>query len=143
MILTKSILSAYKKGLAAQENSYAPYSNFKVGAALKVQGSDEIFVGCNVENASYGATICAERNAIWSSVAKLGKQKLDFLIVITNTEEPSVPCALCLQVLSEFDEGDLPIYLANHEGIKYMIYLCELLPRPFTSFPKNNEVVIE
>jgi cytidine deaminase len=140
MILNETIIEAYEKGLKAQSYSYSPYSNFKVGAALKVKGHDEIFVGCNVENASYGATICAERNAVWSSVAKLGKQELEFLIVITNTADPSIPCALCLQVLSEFNDGDLPIYLANQDGVKNLVYLNELLPRPFSSIPKEREV---
>ena len=84
--LRQDVVDAYKNALAARENSYSPYSHFKVGAAVKFKGVEQVFYGCNVENASYGATICAERNAIWSGVAAVGKQDMEYLIVVADQE---------------------------------------------------------
>ncbi len=127
---------AFKIALDARENAYAPYSNFKVGAALGVKNNDKIFPGCNVENASYGGTICAERTAIVSSVAALGKVEYDFCVVVTGSKPASPPCALCLQVFSEFCPPDFPIYLASPAGIEKKMLLKELLPVPFNEIPE-------
>lgn len=129
-----AIQQAYEKSLEARLNSYSPYSNFKVGAAVKFKGFDQVFYGCNVENASYGATICAERNAIWSGVAAIGKQDMEYLIVVADDEEPVPPCALCLQVISEFYDPEMPIYLGNLDGLKKVYLLKEILPVPFNTF---------
>lgn len=129
-----AIQDAYEKSLIARENSYSPYSNFKVGAAVKFKNHDNVFVGCNVENASYGATICAERNAIWNGVATIGKQDMEYLIVVADQEEPVPPCALCLQVISEFYDPEMPIYLGNLDGLKKKYLLKEILPVPFNNF---------
>lgn len=128
------IQQAYQKSLEARENSYSPYSNFKVGAAVKFKGHEQVFYGCNVENASYGATICAERNAIWNGVATIGKQDMEYLIVVADQEQPVPPCALCLQVISEFYDPDMPIYLGNLQGLKKKYLLKEILPVPFNNF---------
>ena len=128
------ILAAYQKSLVARENSYSPYSGFKVGAAVKFKNAEQVFVGCNVENASYGATICAERNAIWNGVATIGKQDMEYLIVVADQEDPVPPCALCLQVISEFYDPEMPIYLGNLDGLKKKYLLKEILPVPFNSF---------
>ncbi len=127
---------AFKIALQARENAYAPYSKFKVGAALAIKNNDKIFPGCNVENASYGGTICAERTAIVSSVAALGKVEFDFCVVVTGSEPASPPCALCLQVFSEFCPPDFPIYLASPNGIEKKMLLKELLPVPFNEIPE-------
>jgi cytidine deaminase len=127
---------AFKIALEARENAYAPYSGFKVGAALVVKDNEKIFPGCNVENASYGGTICAERTAIVSSVAALGKVEFDFCVVFTESEPASPPCALCLQVFSEFCPPDFPIYLASPKGIEKKMLLKELLPVPFNKIPE-------
>lgn len=129
-----SIQQAYEKSLEVRERSYAPYSNFKVGAAVKFKNFDQIFLGCNVENASYGASICAERNAIWSGVAAIGKQDMEYLIVVADQDQPVPPCALCLQVISEFYDPEMPVYLGNLEGLQKKYLLRELLPVPFNSF---------
>jgi len=120
--------------VAAQAHAYAPYSRFPVGAALRIAGSGEILSGCNVENVSYGATICAERNAITAAVAMTGGAIADALVVVSNATPPVVPCALCLQVLQEFCPPSLVIYLANDGGIKRTVTLGELLPQPFSKF---------
>ncbi len=126
---------AFKVAIEARKNAYAPYSGFKVGAALSVMGTDKIYSGCNVENASYGATMCAERTAIFSAVAENGKVPFEFCIVVTDTEYATPPCALCLQVFSEFCPPDFPIYLGTLKGIQKKVLLKELLPVPFNKIP--------
>ncbi len=128
------IETAYTAAMAAKRNAYAPYSHFHVGAAL-IHRSGKIYGGCNVENASYGATICAERNAIISAIADCGKPDFTGLVVVSDAEPPAVPCALCLQVISEFCESDFPIHLANGGGIVHTLKLGDLLPRPFNEIP--------
>lgn len=108
--------------------AYAPYSRFQVGAALL--GSDgQIHSGCNVENASYGLTICAERNAIWAAVAR-GCRSFEQLVVFTDTQKPTPPCGACRQVLMEF-APQLIIHLANRAGIASTHQLGDLLPESF------------
>lgn len=113
----------------AQKNAYCKYSNFYVGAAvLTIDG--EIFKGCNVENASYGATICAERNAIFAAVASgaaLKNEKFMKKIAVT-----AMPCGMCLQVLAEFAAEDLEILVCENPNSQIEIYnLAELLPNAF------------
>ncbi len=141
--MEKLILEAYEKAKTALNNAYTPYSGFKVGAALVTAEGERIYKGCNVENASYGATICAERNALLSAVAAEGisdqqrenRGKFSFLVVVAETEDPTPPCALCLQVLSEFCKADFPVYLANKRGILKKVTFAELLPFPFNGTP--------
>ncbi|MFP4266487.1 MAG: cytidine deaminase [Spirochaetaceae bacterium] len=116
-------------------NAYAPYSGFHVGAAIRTKDG-RTFGGCNVENASYGATVCAERGALFSAIADSGVTEFDHLVVVSSSDPPAVPCALCLQVLSEFCGADFPVYLADTGGIKKSVTLGELLPYPFNEIPK-------
>lgn len=125
---------AFKKAVQAREHAHALYSNFKVGAAIKLLNADKIFTGCNVENASFGATICAERVAIFSAIASKGVVPFEYMVLITDTDPLSVPCGLCLQVIAEFTNPEFPIYLGNLTGIKEKVLLGDLLPRSFTSF---------
>jgi homotetrameric cytidine deaminase len=119
---------AFQSALAAREHAHAPYSRFKVGAALLLE-SGVIVSGCNVENSSYGGTICAERNAFCAAVAQQGKLKPAALVLIT--EPVATPCGLCLQVISEFCTADFPIYLSSPAGLGRPVALKELLPHPF------------
>lgn len=112
----------------AREHAHAPYSHFPVGAAL-LADSGEIFAGCNVENATIGATVCAERTAIGNAVVR-GQRRFRALCVITNVARPSAPCGICRQVLAEFCD-ELPMMLVNLEGLRRFITLGELFPDRF------------
>ena len=107
--------------------AYAPYSKFHVGAVL-VGKDGRTFAGCNVENISFGLTICAERNAVFAAVAA-GCREFSKIVIVADTEEPASPCGACRQVLAEFDP-DLDIVLANFRGKNLNFRLSELLPRP-------------
>lgn len=112
----------------AARNAYAPYSNFKVGAAL-VNDNDQIFAGANVENASYGLTVCAERNAIFSSIAE-GNRSLKAILVYTPNEEPVTPCGACRQVIREFSDKALILSICNTDK-RMETRIDRLLPMPF------------
>lgn len=128
------VLKAYEAAKTAQSRAHAIYSNFKVGACVKMKKDDELYIGCNVENASIGNTVCAERNALNHSVALSGKKSLEFLIVVADTDSPTPPCGICLQSLCEFASPETPIYLANTKEIIVMRTFKELLPYSFTEF---------
>ena len=114
--------------LEAMERAYAPYSNFRVGAALRgVDGS--VHPGCNVENAAYPASICAERGALLGAVAR-GVREFDALVLVTEADDPTPPCGQCRQVLVEF-APDLAITSRTRAGAERRWRLSELLPHPF------------
>lgn len=113
----------------ARERAYAPYSGYRVGSALQTEDGS-VFSGCNVENRSFGATVCAERVAIGSAVAT-GAERISAVVVITESRPPASPCGLCLQVLTEFGNPDLPILLVNTDGERLERRLADLHPHPF------------
>lgn len=115
----------YDVAMRGRENAYAPYSGFSVGAALLAQ-SGRIYAGCNVENSSYGLTICAERVALCSAVAK-GERVFEMMIICADSIVP--PCGACLQVMAEF--GDMEIISFDMEGKFQRNRLSELLPQSF------------
>jgi len=121
-----------EKAREARAHAYAPYSGYGVGAALATAGTDPVtFTGANVENASYGATVCAERVALYAAVAA-GHRDFSAIAVVTPGPEPAPPCGLCLQALSEFCE-DLVVYLATADGGEVVqTSLQELLPTRFS-----------
>lgn len=121
-----------KRAIIARSKSYSPYSNFSVGAALLCKDGT-IFEGANIENASYGLCMCAERNAIFSAVLN-GKRKDDFvaLAVVADTSTPCSPCGACRQVMSEFLSKDTPVYMANLNGDIKETTVGDLLPFAFT-----------
>ncbi|MEP7037543.1 MAG: cytidine deaminase [Acidobacteriota bacterium] len=112
----------------AREKAVAPYSNFKVGAALQTK-SGKIFTGCNIENASYGLTMCAERVAIFKAVSE-GEREFTEIVVIADTDELTPPCGPCRQIIWEFC-GDIPVTFANLKGKTETLQMKELLPRAF------------
>lgn len=132
-----AVQQTFSAAAATRSHAYTPYSHFKVGAAVHLAASDEVISACNVENVSYGATVCAERNAIFATVARYGHVDIDHLVVVSDDSPPAVPCALCLQVLQEFCPPELPIHIATPAGIQYSVTLGELLPHPFNSFHEN------
>jgi cytidine deaminase len=114
----------------ARENAHAAYSNFRVGAALRAI-SGRIFGGCNVENSTYGLTICAERVALFKAISE-GERGFDAIAVVTDTDSLTPPCGACRQLIWEFC-GDVPVILANLEGKTEMLRMRDLFPRPFDS----------
>ena len=118
--------------VAAHEAAYCPYSRFRVGAAI-LTSTGEIFAGCNVENASYGLTICAERSAVFGMVAR-GRRDIVAVAVYTPTQIPSAPCGACRQVLNEFGP-DADVFLFCDASDDVRTTLAQLLPHAFG--PKN------
>lgn len=110
----------------ARENAYSPYSGFKVGAAVEAS-TGRIFVGANVENASFGVTICAERAAV-SAAVSAGERELVRIAIVTDTQEPAMPCGACRQVLAEFNPS-IDIIAATLGGKRQQFGLNELFPR--------------
>ena len=118
--------------IAARSHSHSPYSRFAVGAAVET-ASGEIFGGANVENRSFGVTICAERSAFAAAVSA-GHRKFRAVAVVTSTSPPSPPCGLCRETMTEFCAPETPIGLFNLEGDRRVVSLGELFPEPFV-FP--------
>jgi cytidine deaminase len=112
----------------ARENAHAPYSNFRVGAALRAK-SGRIFGGCNVENSTYGLTVCAERVAIFKAMSE-GERGFDAIAVVTDTDTLTPPCGACRQLIWEFC-GDAEVVLAILEGKQEIHRMSALFPRPF------------
>ena len=113
-----------------RELAFAPYSNFQVGAAVEAEDG-RVFTGCNVESATYGLTMCAERVAIWKGVSE-GAESFGRIAVVVDTEELTPPCGACRQVIWEFC-GDVPVILSNLQGKTETIQMSELLPKAFDS----------
>ena len=113
---------------SARERAFAPYSNFRVGAAVRTK-SGKVFSGCNIENATLGLTICAERVAILKGVSE-GEREFDTIAVVTDTEKLTPPCGPCRQIIWEFC-GDIPIVLVNLKGKIERTTTHSLFPHPF------------
>jgi cytidine deaminase len=117
---------------AAREQAHAPFSKFRVGAAVRTK-SGRIFSGCNIENASFGLTICAERVAIFKAVSEGQRpHEFDAIAVVTDTDTLTPPCGACRQIIWEFC-GDVSVILANFRGKIERERSLNLLPRPFDS----------
>jgi len=113
---------------AARLNAHAPFSKFKVGAALQTEDG-KVITGCNVENATYGLTLCAERVAMFKAISE-GHRRFVRVAVVADTEAPTPPCGACRQILWELG-GDLEVILGNLVAEKGRYWLRELLPVPF------------
>ncbi len=139
MKFSKDVEFAYAEALKIRAHSHSPYSRFAVGAALKLRDNPRAVGGCNVENASFGATICAERVALHAAVAQEGSINPEFIVVVTGEEDATVPCALCLQTLAEFCADDFKIYLGNTQTLLKSYSLRDLLPYPFRHFSQDKK----
>jgi cytidine deaminase len=120
----------------AREQAYAPYSGFKVGAAVET-ASGHIYGGCNIENVSYGLCNCAERTAMFQAVAN-GERVLKRIVVCADTPEPVAPCGACRQVMQELGP-QMEVLLVNREGKQILTTVAELLPYSFQDFPQREE----
>ena len=126
----EQIAELVEKAKQARDLAYAPYSHFSVGAAV-LTGSGRVYTGCNVENASYGMTVCAERVAIFKAVSE-GERAISALAVVAGTSEIARPCGACLQVIVEFAGPESPLIVAaNTAGQSHARTLAEYLPLPF------------
>ena len=127
-------MSEYEKLIGAarqaRENAHAPYSNFRVGAALRAQ-SGRVYTGCNIENATYGLTLCAERVAIFKALSE-GERGFEAIAVVADTDALAPPCGSCRQIIWEFC-GDIEIVLANLKHRTETHKASELFPKPFDS----------
>ena len=112
----------------AATQAYVPYSRFQVGAAVLC--GDSVYTGVNVENASYGLSVCAERSAIFNAVAR-GARRIDAICVYTPTSAPVTPCGACLQVIAEFGRDALIVCCADDDAAEQRHALADLLPAPF------------
>jgi len=117
-----------KEAEKARKRAYTPYSKFQVGAAV-LCADGKIFTGCNIENASFGLSVCAERVAIFKAISE-GSTKFESIAVIGDTDKPCSPCGACRQVISEFGE-DIPLIMANLKGEVKIKKIKELLPEAF------------
>ncbi|PAE42736.1 cytidine deaminase [Neobacillus sp. YX16] len=119
-----------EEAVKAREFAYVPYSKFKVGAALKAKDG-KVFHGCNIENASYGMTNCAERTALFSAYSE-GVTQFDTLVVVADTDRPVPPCGACRQVISELCDPEMEVILTNIKGDVQRFLVKELLPGAFS-----------
>ena len=119
-----------KAAIKAKQFAYAPYSRFRVGAAL-LDDQGRLFSGCNIENASFGATCCAERTAVFKAVSE-GAGKIRRIAVVCDQAEPCMPCGICRQVLAEFASADFMLIAADPDGHYRTCTLDELLTDHFT-----------
>jgi cytidine deaminase len=128
---SKELIESAKQ---VREKAFAPFSKFQVGAAVRTK-SGKVFTGCNIESASYGLTVCAERVAIWKAVSE-GEKEFTNLAVVVDTQDLTPPCGACRQIIWEFC-GDVPVTFANLKGDVETVQMKELLPRAFdTKFLK-------
>lgn len=119
----------FEAAAAAQRRAYAPYSKFPVGAAV-LADDGQIYSGCNVENASYGLSVCAERNAIGRAVTE-GARAVKAVAIIANAPSPTPPCGTCRQVIAEFASENAPVHYRNPTGEETRSTVGELLPHAF------------
>jgi cytidine deaminase len=124
--MKEQLIQAAKEG---RQHAYAPFSHFQVGAAVLTE-NQQIFSGCNIENASFGLTNCAERTAIFKAISE-GHKKIIAMAIIADTKGPVSPCGACRQVMSEFCDQDTIIYLTNLHGNTEEWTMAQLLPGAF------------
>ena len=131
MITQGDIEELKKAATESRARAYAPYSTYQVGAAIRTS-TGQIFSGCNVENSSFGATVCAERVAIQTAIAQTGPLQIVDVFVLTDATPPWPPCGMCRQVIAEFADPKLMIHTSNLAGIVHSVPFSKLFPNAFT-----------
>ena len=116
------------RAVLVRENACAGYSHYKVGAALLASGG-KVYTSCNIENSTYGLTVCAERVALWKALSE-GERTFKQIAVVTSSEPPASPCGACRQLLWEYC-GNINVILANVQGFRKTLDLAEIFPHPF------------
>lgn len=124
----------FKAARLARKNAYAPYSGYHIGAAVR-SADGKIFSGSNIENASYGGTVCAERTAIWKAITEGAKLPLQEIMIVTDQKDPWPPCGMCRQVLAEFGTEETKIWLADTKEVKKAFLFDQIFPESFS--PKH------
>jgi cytidine deaminase len=125
---TAGLADLARLAAVARQRAHAPFSKFKVGAALRTK-TGEIVTGCNIENASYGLTLCAERVAVFKAVSE-GLREFDAIAIVADSPRATAPCGPCRQILWEFC-GDIVVLMQDLDGRKRTVRMSELLPLPF------------
>jgi len=126
--MTMTAEELLQHALTARDNALAPFSRCKIGAALLTSGG-KLYMGCNIENATYGLTVCAERVALWKALSE-GERSFTRIAVASGSDPPAAPCGACRQLLWEFC-GDVEIIMGSPSGVKESHRLADLFPRPF------------
>ncbi len=134
MKTSSDLKQLWKQAVKARTKSHSPYSKVKIGAAVRL-ANGKIYSGCNIENASYGATVCAERVAIWKAQSENKKIKISEICVVSDRKPAWPPCGLCRQVLAEFANGKTLVHVGGLKGVVESYTLDELLPAAFN--PKH------
>lgn len=132
--MTDTQTKLFEAACKAQQRAHAPYSDALIGAAV-LMADGQIFAGCNVENASYGGTVCAERVAIWKAVSEGATKQIKEILVVSDAEKPWPPCGFCRQVIAEFANEHTLIHTTNLQGKIKSFQFPEIFPEAFT--PKH------
>lgn len=134
--MTETQTKLFKAASEVQKRAHAPYSNALIGAAV-LMSDGKIYTGCNVENASFGGTVCAERVAIFKAVSEGAPKQIKEVLVVSDAEKPWPPCGFCRQVIAEFANESTLIHTANLQGKIKTFQFSEIFPEAFT--PKHLE----
>ncbi|MGH9914622.1 MAG: cytidine deaminase [Pyrinomonadaceae bacterium] len=126
MMILKDLIEAAS---AAREHAYAPYSRFRIGAAVET-GDGRIFTGCNIESSTYGLTICAERVALWKALSE-GIREFKRIVIVADTKKLVPPCGACRQIVSDFCSAETEVVMANSSGEMEIVTIERLLPSAF------------
>lgn len=127
--MNERVTRLIKEAVSTRDRAYAPYSGFRVGAAVAAAGG-RVFTGCNVENASYGLTCCAERVALFKAISE-GEREFTDIAVVSDSEDFCSPCGACRQVMAEFG-GHIKVYMCNNRGEYRVKSVADLLPESFS-----------
>ncbi len=130
MITNEALIEQARQAMA---NAYVPYSKFHVGAALLTK-TGSVYTGCNVEIASFGATNCAERTAVWKAVSEEGRLEIERIAIVSDDPGYIYPCGICRQVLAEFADDEMQIIATNKSGEYRVVRFGDILPNAFRSF---------